>query len=201
MLPLHRQPLPVNLERKDLKAHLERAVSNTYMNRNPGNCVAVKIGNSSQSVSQVHANLAKALPIIITHIKGEWDNVQSLNLTMNEGIALPIWTCDLGSEDGGRFAGMTADPEDTDRTEVEVSSWFTQGGPKKGKKRTATMVEGKTKDLPAKRVKASIDPIPSTSGTKSASGKMSTDLDSNSTARPNPPRNLPRPNLGKNHLA
>lgn len=34
-----RQPTPVNLQRADLKGHLERAVSNTFMNQNPGGTV------------------------------------------------------------------------------------------------------------------------------------------------------------------
>lgn len=33
-----RQPIPVNLQKKDVKAELERAVSSTYMHQNQGTC-------------------------------------------------------------------------------------------------------------------------------------------------------------------
>jgi hypothetical protein len=35
-LPFSRQPIPVALQRKDLKAELERAVASTYMNVTTG---------------------------------------------------------------------------------------------------------------------------------------------------------------------
>ena len=36
-----RQPIPVNLTRKDLKGELERAISSTYMHQNQGTCTCV----------------------------------------------------------------------------------------------------------------------------------------------------------------
>ena len=36
-----RQPISVNLKRKDLKAELERAIESTYMHQNKGTCTYV----------------------------------------------------------------------------------------------------------------------------------------------------------------
>jgi len=40
-----KQPIPVNLTRKDLKTELERAVSSTYFHQNQGTCAYVHLVN------------------------------------------------------------------------------------------------------------------------------------------------------------
>ncbi|KAJ7081595.1 ribosomal protein L1p/L10e family-domain-containing protein [Mycena belliarum] len=141
-----KQPIPVCLTRKDLKGELERAISSTYMNQNQGTCTAIKI-------STVLENLQAALPVIIKSIKGEWDNVQSLLLKTSQSAGLPIWSCDLGASDGGRWGGLVAPADDETSSldaddEMEVAQ---EKAARKGKKRA--VVEEEAAEEPKKKAK------------------------------------------------
>ena len=70
---------------------------------------SVKIALVSHTPKQIEVNLETALPVIVGRIKGGWDNVQSLHIKTSTSISLPIWTCDLGSEEGGRWNGLIAE--------------------------------------------------------------------------------------------
>ena len=74
----------------------------------------MKIGTVSQKPAQVLANLQTALPEVVKHIKGGWDNVQSFFLKTNSSAALPIWQCDLGAETGARWDGLVVSEDDED---------------------------------------------------------------------------------------
>ncbi|CCL98648.1 uncharacterized protein FIBRA_00650 [Fibroporia radiculosa] len=101
-----KQPIPVCLTKKDLKGELERAISSTYFHRNQG--TSIKVGILSQSPSQIIDNLKTALPVVVKKIQGGWDNMQSLHIKTNSSVSLPIWSCDLGGGEGGRWDGLTA---------------------------------------------------------------------------------------------
>ncbi|KAH7885184.1 ribosomal protein L1p/L10e family-domain-containing protein [Phlebopus sp. FC_14] len=103
-----KQPIPVNLKRKDLKGELERAIESSYMHQNRGTCTSVKVGILSQTPTQIQTNIQTALPAIVSHIKGGWSNIQSFHIKTSKSISLPIWTCDLGNEEGGRWDGLVA---------------------------------------------------------------------------------------------
>ncbi|KAG9037002.1 hypothetical protein FRB95_007297 [Tulasnella sp. JGI-2019a] len=114
-----KQPTPVNLTRADLKGHLERAISNTFMNQNAGGTISVKVATTAQTHSQVYENICKGLPEIIKHISEEWDNVQSIYLTI-PGVSLPIWTCELGAGEGARWDWMEAEKK---AAEDDAGEW------------------------------------------------------------------------------
>ncbi|KAF9221528.1 ribosomal protein L1 [Gyrodon lividus] len=119
-----KQPIPVCLTRKDLKGELERAIESSYMHQNKGTCTSVKVGLLSQTPKQIQNNLETALPAIVGYIKGGWDNIQSLHIKTSTSVSLPIWSCDLGDEEGGRWNGLKAE-EGEEGAEDNASS---QGG-------------------------------------------------------------------------
>ena len=135
-----RQPIPVALQRKDLKAELERAVASTYLNVTTGTslCVSlprpsarlplaasdaptlpsrssVKIGSTSQhSAAELGANLRAVLPYIATRIPAApstFANVQSLHLKSSTSVSLPIYNASLAT----RFDAV---PEGAEATEA-----------------------------------------------------------------------------------
>ncbi|OBZ71449.1 putative ribosome biogenesis protein C8F11.04 [Grifola frondosa] len=150
-----KQPIPVCLTRKDLKGELERAISSTYFHQNQGTCTSIKIGVLSQKPAQVLANLETALPAVVKHVNGEWDNVQSLHIKTNSSASLPIWSCNLGEAEGARWDGLAAGAssdeesaaESGEDSEMEVDE---KPQPAKGKKRAAQDDEEK----PKKKAKA-----------------------------------------------
>jgi len=81
---------------------------------------SVKLGTVAQSSDKILANLKTALPAVVKVIKGGWDNVQSLSLKTSTSVSLPIWTCDLGAEAGGRWEGLIADVEMSGSEEEDV---------------------------------------------------------------------------------
>ncbi|KAH9976952.1 ribosomal protein L1p/L10e family-domain-containing protein [Russula compacta] len=113
-----KQPIPVRLTRKDLKGELERAIHSTYMHQNRGTCTSVKFGTLSQTPVQVLANLETALPAIISAVRGGWENVQSLSIKSTKSASLPIWSCNLGTEEGARWHGLTLESEKSDEETI-----------------------------------------------------------------------------------
>ncbi|KZO96501.1 ribosomal protein L1 [Calocera viscosa TUFC12733] len=129
-----KQPVPVDLTAKDLKAELARAVSSTYMHQNAGTCVSIKIGTVSHTPDQVIANLTSALPAIVKNIEGGWENVLSLSVKTARSTSLPVWSCELEE----RFNVPSLDAARQEALDKKAKE-----KPKgKGKKRKADEVDG-----------------------------------------------------------
>ncbi|KAG8700180.1 hypothetical protein FRC08_004861 [Ceratobasidium sp. 394] len=186
-----KQPIPVNLQRKELKAELERAVSSTYMHQNQGTCTAIKIAPISFTPAQVLENLTTALPNVVKHIKGGWDNVQSLNIKTSTSVSLPIWSCDLGSGEGGRWAGMVGASEESEKESSE-SEEEEEEVPvvKEGKKRTAA---GAPAAAASKKAKAG--PSETNKATKAISVPAPPPTKAKPAPSPTPSKYLPTPAL------
>ncbi|KIK98978.1 hypothetical protein PAXRUDRAFT_823259 [Paxillus rubicundulus Ve08.2h10] len=136
-----KQPIPVCLTRKDLKGELECAIESSYMHQNKGTCTSVKVGLLSQTPKQIQINIETAIPAIVGHIKGGWDNVQSLHIKTNASVSLPIWSCDLGGEEGGRWTGLVAEEEASSEgvaseEEEQEKAGVTPSKPSKQEKKT-----------------------------------------------------------------
>ncbi|KAJ7644470.1 ribosomal protein L1p/L10e family-domain-containing protein [Roridomyces roridus] len=123
-----KQPIPVCLTRKDLKSELERA----YILHPLKTC-------------------KRPLPEIVKSIKGEWDNVQSLMVKTNSSTALPVWSCDLGAGEGGRWAGLVALDSEAG-SDLEADDEMVVDEPRKGKKRAVVEEEAEPEE-PKKKVK------------------------------------------------
>ncbi|ELU38134.1 ribosomal l1p/L10e family domain-containing protein [Rhizoctonia solani AG-1 IA] len=135
-----KQPVPVNLQKKDVKSELERAVSSTYMHQNQGTCTAIKIAPTTFTSSQVLENLTTALPEIVKRIQGGWENVQSLHIKTSGSVSLPIWSCDLSERWDGLGPVEEADAAASGESEgEEESEEDEEPAPvvKEGKKRSA----------------------------------------------------------------
>ncbi|KAE8543304.1 hypothetical protein D1P53_000006 [Cryptococcus gattii VGV] len=95
-----KQPIPVNLQRKDLTSTLARAISSTYFHPTTGTSTSTRIATPSHSSpSQTLANLLEAVPQIVAEVEGGWDGVLSVGIKTSGSVMLPVWTGKLG----GRF--------------------------------------------------------------------------------------------------
>lgn len=95
-----RQPIPVNLQRKDLTSTLARAISSTYFHPTTGTSTSTRIATPSHSsTSQTLANLLEAVPQIVAEVDGGWEGVLSVGIKTSGSVMLPVWTGKLG----GRF--------------------------------------------------------------------------------------------------
>lgn len=101
-----KQPIPVNVLRKDLKAELGRAISSTYFHPSTGTSNSVRIATCGVSTpKQVVDNILAALPAAVGLIPGGWDNVLSVGIKTNTSILLPVWNSKLD----GRFKAAEGD--------------------------------------------------------------------------------------------
>ena len=80
-----------------------------YVDNSTSSFRSVKIALLSHTPKQAQVNLETALPVVVRHIKGGWDSIQSLHIKTSTSVSLPIWTCDLGSGEGGRWDGLVAE--------------------------------------------------------------------------------------------
>ena len=100
----NRQPIPVNLKRKDLKAELARAISSTYFHPSTGTSLAVRIATPSTTTpQQTLDNLLAAVPLVLAQVHGGLENVLSVGIKMSESTLLPVWSSKLE----GRFVQPT----------------------------------------------------------------------------------------------
>ncbi|KAG8769705.1 hypothetical protein FRC15_004440, partial [Serendipita sp. 397] len=120
-----KQPIPVNLQRTNLKAELESAISSTYLHQNAGTCTSIKIGYTGMDASKVVQNAEKAIPGVVRKLhlvntkrggkspsstngvngiseeevkkfrETAWENIQSLGIKTHSSVCLPIWSCSL----------------------------------------------------------------------------------------------------------
>ncbi|ORY24127.1 ribosomal protein L1p/L10e family-domain-containing protein [Naematelia encephala] len=103
-----KQPIPVNLQRKDLKAELGRAISSTYFHPSTGTSHSIRIATPPTSTStQTVENILAALPSVIALIPEGWENVLSIGIKMSSSALLPVWTSKLS----GRFDKPVKDVE------------------------------------------------------------------------------------------
>ncbi|KAF9005472.1 ribosomal protein L1p/L10e family-domain-containing protein [Cyathus striatus] len=102
-----KQPIPVCLTRKGVKGELERAISSSYMSQNQGTCTAVKVARLGHTPAQILDNIKAAIPSIIKHVKGGWENIQSFQLKTSTSVSLPLWNCTLDDSEEGRWHGLT----------------------------------------------------------------------------------------------
>ncbi|GAA5905296.1 hypothetical protein JCM6882_003738 [Rhodosporidiobolus microsporus] len=96
-----KQPIPVALQRKDLKAELERAIASTYMNVGTGTSLSIKLGTTSlHSPSELLANLRAVLPYLASRIPNTpqtFSNILSLHIKTTTSTSLPIYNASLAS--------------------------------------------------------------------------------------------------------
>lgn len=86
-----RQPVPINMDAKDLNKEITKARDATYMFFGKGVCVNVKIGHTGMTQQQVVDNIVMALETIGDSVEGKWKNIQSIHLKTIESISLPIY--------------------------------------------------------------------------------------------------------------
>ncbi|KAM0790520.1 hypothetical protein ACM66B_003391 [Microbotryomycetes sp. NB124-2] len=102
-----KQPVPIAITRKDLKAELERAVASTYLQISTGTNLSIKIGSLElHDQDQLVANLLSAIPQLAVRIpESPFSNIQSLHIKTSTSTSLPIYNAQLNQE--GIFAGPT----------------------------------------------------------------------------------------------
>ncbi|KAM0751162.1 ribosomal protein L1, partial [Meredithblackwellia eburnea MCA 4105] len=95
-----KQPVPITLSRKDLKAELERAISSTYLQINTGTSLSIKFGSTSlHTPTELLSNLISLIPTLAPRLpSGGWSNVQSLHIKSSTSTSLPIFNTSLDDE-------------------------------------------------------------------------------------------------------
>lgn len=86
-----KQPVAVNLNKKDISSELKLARDSTYFFLPSGPSCMVKMGLTSFSRTQLLENIMGALDNIVKNIPKKWKNVQALYLRTASSVALPFY--------------------------------------------------------------------------------------------------------------
>lgn len=104
---------------------------------------SIRIGTLRHLTSaQLSENVEAALPVIVgKHIKGNWENVQSIDIKTGTSASLPVWNCKVSDRWVGvpepkvRASVVAGSDEEDVSDEAKASS--TVRAPKKAAKSTA----------------------------------------------------------------
>ena len=86
-----RQPVPVDLTKRDWPAQIRKAAAATYVHMGAGTAISVKVGKTHQSVDEITENAIAAIANLVEIIPRKWANVQGVYLKTNESVALPVY--------------------------------------------------------------------------------------------------------------
>ena len=87
-----RQPVPVDLTKKDWPSQVRKAAAATYARRGAGTCVSVKVGRAAHSQKEIVANAMAAIDGVVERVVArKWANVQAVFLKTTESVALPVY--------------------------------------------------------------------------------------------------------------
>ena len=103
-----KQPIPVDLSRKDWAKPVADAVVATYLFRGGGSCLSIKVARTSMSASHVADNVLAALAAALPHVAKQWAGVASVMLKLAASAALPVYQTVDKKEEGGEGVGAAA---------------------------------------------------------------------------------------------
>lgn len=86
-----KQPIPINLRTKDWAAQVSKACANTYMFKNSGTSISIKIARSSFTAQQVVDNVHSALLAAVEHVPKKWAALQAVYIKTAESVSLPLY--------------------------------------------------------------------------------------------------------------
>ena len=87
-----KQPVAVNLTKKDWVSQVKLAATSTYLNIQGGTCVNVKVGKSTMDVDDIVENAVVAINGAANKIPRKWGNIQSIYIKTTDSVALPVYT-------------------------------------------------------------------------------------------------------------
>jgi ribosome biogenesis protein UTP30 len=88
-----RQPVPVDLTKKDWPSQIKKAASATYARQGAGTCLMVKVGKGTHSETEIVENAIAAIDGAVEKVVARgWANVQAIFLKTTDSVALPVYT-------------------------------------------------------------------------------------------------------------
>ena len=86
-----KQPVPVDLTKKDFEAEVKAALNSTYLFFTKGCCTSIKVGVVGLlTIDQIVDNVEAVIESAVGKLGG-WENIQCLHLKLAESAALPIF--------------------------------------------------------------------------------------------------------------
>ncbi|ORX84023.1 ribosomal protein L1 [Anaeromyces robustus] len=86
-----KQPMPINLQSKNLLREFANAMNSTYLLIKNKGITSVKIATTEFSAKEIFENITYALDKIIAQIPGKFKHINSIRLKTSDSIALVIY--------------------------------------------------------------------------------------------------------------
>jgi len=136
-----RQPIAVNLRKKDLVKEFTQARDSTYLYLTTGPCCAFRIGRSSFTEVQVVENILAGLGVV-EKLPKKWKNIQAIYIKTPSSVAIPFYASLPLSQRLSQKKKKPAENESEDRSKNEGTAPNKAGkkrkqqvGVRKGKKK------------------------------------------------------------------
>lgn len=145
-----KQPISVDLKKKDLAAEIKSAKDATYLYLGLGSCCAVKIGHTGHSTAQIVDNVIKGMEQIVGHVPGKWKNIQSVHIKTADSTALPVFnSLPFGGNDSVQSAEPAHETTENAKKAAQPKTPKSAATPSKASKKAAA-----NEDKPATAKKA-----------------------------------------------
>jgi len=86
-----KQPVSINLKKKDLRAELEKVCGGSLYRHSAGTSNSFKVGKTSQGANELVDNVVAAVEQAVALTPKKWSNVQALHLRSTNSVALPFY--------------------------------------------------------------------------------------------------------------
>ncbi len=71
-----KQPIPIRITGQDIPSQVKKACSSTYMFKNSGTCINIKVALSGHEQQQIVENVHAVLVQAMEHVPKKWSNVR-----------------------------------------------------------------------------------------------------------------------------
>lgn len=86
-----KQPVPIDLSRKDWAAEIRKACECTFLFLSGGSCLSIKVAKSSFTAEEVVENVNVVMEAVVQYIPKQWKNIQGVFLKTADSVALPVY--------------------------------------------------------------------------------------------------------------
>ncbi|KAF7731737.1 hypothetical protein EC973_008251 [Apophysomyces ossiformis] len=110
-----KEPIPVDLTKKDIQKEIRKAAKSTYMNFHTGSCCAIKLASTEHNMIQAYENLIESIETIVKTVPGGAENIRSLQVKTAESTSLPVYEAEALDENENEERDSDSEEEEEEK--------------------------------------------------------------------------------------
>ncbi|KAJ3159224.1 hypothetical protein HDU86_001827 [Geranomyces michiganensis] len=118
-------PVPINLTAKDLERTVRWTLKSTFLRKSEGVTTSVRVATTAMENQKIKENILGAIPQIVRHTEGGWNNIRNILVKTSRSAALPLYTSlpnapVIANNDAAGLDAPVDEDAETDRNAGEV---------------------------------------------------------------------------------